>query len=122
MKKKMHLKIAAPDKTIFAGEIHKITVPTEEGEITILPQHQPLTGVVKPGMLSLVPAELPEEHDYIMDGDSILLTVSKGVVFVDGEHIIITTSAATTSPAESAEVLQQMQQDMEATLEKIKVE
>ena len=41
---------------------------------------------------------------------------------MDGENIIITTSAATTSPEESDEVLQQMQKDMEAQLEKIKVE
>jgi capsular polysaccharide biosynthesis protein len=43
-------------------------------------------------------------------------------VFVDGNSIIVTTSAATKSPEESAEVLQQMKKDMEATLEKIKVE
>jgi F0F1-type ATP synthase epsilon subunit len=44
----MHLKISAPDKTIFDGKIKKVTLPTEEGEITVLPGHQPLSSVVKP--------------------------------------------------------------------------
>jgi len=47
------------------------------------------------------------------------VAVSKGLLLVDGEQVVITTSAATTSPEHSAEVLQQMQSDMTAELEKI---
>lgn len=118
----MHLKISSPDMTIFDGDIKKVTVPTEAGEITILPQHQPLSSVVKPGILRISPAESVETGEYIMDGDALTISVSKWVVFVDGSQIIITTAAATTSPAESAEVLEQMRKDMQEQLEKIKVD
>ena len=39
---------------------------------------------------------------------------------MDGASVVITTSAATMSPAESAEVLQQMKADMATELEKIR--
>lgn len=100
----------------------KATIPTEVGEITVLPHHQPLTTVVKPGLVRIKPEQLPEDEDYIIDQGEITISVSKGIVFIDGEHIIMTTAAATTSPEHSAEVLQQMRKEMEAELEKIKVD
>lgn len=118
----MHLKISAPDKTIFDGKIKKVTLPTEEGEITVLPGHQPLSSVVKPWLVSFVSEDPQDTEEYIVDKGVVTLSVSKWIVFVDGNSIIVTTSAATKSPEESAEVLQQMKKDMEATLEKIKVE
>jgi len=118
----MHLKISAPDKTIFDGTIQKVTIPTEEGEITVLPWHQPLSSVVKPWLVSFVSNDEHDTQEFIIDNGVVTISVSKWVIFVDGENVIITTSAATTSPEESAEVLAQMQADMEATLEKIKVE
>lgn len=50
------------------------------------------------------------------------IAVSKGLVLVDGKTIVITTSAATTSPEESAEVLEDMKKKMSDDLEKIKVD
>ena len=41
---------------------------------------------------------------------------------VDGESVVITTSAATTSPTETEEVLQKMKLEMEEELEKIRGE
>lgn len=118
----MYVKISAPDKTIYEWEVTKITVPTEEGDITVLPNHQPLSSVVKPWILSLSPVEIPTWDEYVITWTTVNFSVSKWIVFVDGSNVIITTSAATTSPAESAEVLATMKADMQATLEKIKVE
>lgn len=118
----MFVKISAPDKTIYEGEVTKITVPTEEGDITVLPHHQPLSSVVKSWILSLSPVEMPTWDEYVITWTTVNFSVSKWIVFVDGTNVIITTSAATTSPAESAEVLATMQAEMQATLEKIKVE
>lgn len=55
----MHLKIASPEKQIYAGEVEQMTLPTESGEITILPGHIPLTTVVSAGILRCTPAQLP---------------------------------------------------------------
>jgi hypothetical protein len=42
------------------------------------------------------------------------------MLLVDGNSIVVTTSAATTSPSETQEVLQQMKTDMEAELATIR--
>jgi len=116
----MNLKIAAPWGIWYTWEISKITLPTETGEITILPWHQPLTSVVKPGIVSFVPAGPIWDGDYIVVDGRVQVSVSRGLVLVDGASVVITTSAATMSPAESAEVLQQMKADMATELEKIR--
>ncbi len=118
----MKLKIAAPGGVWYEGEISKITLPTETGEITVLPGHQPLSSVLKPGIVSFVPQGSLGEWDYIVVDGKVQLSVSRWLVLVDGSSVVITTSAATMSPAESAEVLQQMKTDMTTELEKIRAD
>lgn len=45
----MHLDIVTPEKNIFQGEVTSLTVPTESGEITILPDHVNLLTSIVPG-------------------------------------------------------------------------
>lgn len=116
----MHLKITAPGGVWYEWEITKVTIPTESGEITILPWHQPLTSVVKAGVISFVPEWDLGEWDFVVVEGKVQVAVSKGLLLVDGEQVVITTSAATTSPEHSEEVLQQMKSDMSAELEKIR--
>lgn len=118
----MYLRISSPEKEIYAGEVTKATLPTEIGEITVLPDHQPLVSVVKAGLLRLVPAVLPEPNEFIIEDGHIVLSVSKGLVYIDGQEIVVTTAVATTSPEESADVLEQMRTQMQQDLEKIKLE
>jgi F0F1-type ATP synthase epsilon subunit len=56
----MFLKIIAMNQTSFSGDIEKLTISTETGEITILPGHQPITSIVVPGMVSIIPSQMPE--------------------------------------------------------------
>lgn len=42
MAKKLKLKIVTPEKLILEEEVDFVTIPTTEGEITILPDHIPL--------------------------------------------------------------------------------
>ena len=118
----MKLKIAAPGGVWYEWEISKITLPTQTGEITVLPGHQPLSSVLKPGIVSFVPQGSLGEWDYIVVDGKVQLSVSRWLVLVDGSSVVITTSAATMSPAESAEVLQQMKTDMTTELEKIRAD
>lgn len=50
----MQLDIITPIKPVLSEEIEQVTLPTESGEITILPNHVPLLTKVKPGELSIV--------------------------------------------------------------------
>ncbi len=116
----MNLKISTHEGVLFKGEISKITVPTYAGEITILPGHQPLSSVVKAWVLSFVTPESLDSEQYTLNDDKVMMSVSKGILLVDGETVVITTSLATSTPKESEEVLLQMKTDMEAELEKIR--
>ncbi|MEX2028459.1 MAG: ATP synthase F1 subunit epsilon [Candidatus Curtissbacteria bacterium] len=47
----IQLQIITPEKTVFAGEVDQVTLPTQNGQITILPNHTALITTVTPGEL-----------------------------------------------------------------------
>jgi F-type H+-transporting ATPase subunit epsilon len=49
MSKKLQLKIVTPEKLILEEEVESVTVPTTEGEITILADHIPLIATLASG-------------------------------------------------------------------------
>lgn len=117
----MYLKISSAEQKIYEGNVSQITLPTEAGELTILPGHMPLTGVVRPGLMRIRPEEFPTDpENYIVRDGEIVISLSKGLVLVDAQQILITTSAATANPQETEEVMLQMKQQMEEELKKIR--
>lgn len=107
----MKLKIAAPDKVIYTWEVEKITVPTEWWELTILPWHQPLVSVVKNWIVTITPTDESQ--------DRISIELYKGLLFVDGENIIITSSVALNSSENSSQVLDAMKSETVSKIDKI---
>ncbi|MEF2176096.1 MAG: F0F1 ATP synthase subunit epsilon [Candidatus Absconditabacteria bacterium] len=116
----MFLKITSPDKIVFQGEIESVVVPTEEGEIGVLPGHMPLSSVVTPGIVKVTARkadkDLLRERDFLFKDDNLFVSVSRGLVFVDGDSVVIVTSAATKTPGESQEVLEKMKKDLEKNI------
>ena len=49
----IQFEIATPERVVFNQEIKQITLPTLEGELTILPEHIPLVSILKPGVMEL---------------------------------------------------------------------
>ena len=47
----MHLSIVTPERVVYSDSVESITLPTQEGEITILENHVPLVGILCPGEL-----------------------------------------------------------------------
>lgn len=47
------LKIVAPDRTFYEGDVSMVEFNTTEGEIGILKEHIPLTVVIAPGILTI---------------------------------------------------------------------
>ena len=117
----MHLKISSPESVLFNYDIEKVTLPTEIGEITILPWHQPLSTVLASWIISVTTEEKLWDK-YIVHEWQVRVSVGKWLVMVDGENIIVTTSVWVTSVDESEKVLQAMKQKLEEELEAIKVE
>ncbi len=50
---KMNVKIIAPDRTFFEGDVDFIEFNTIEGIIGVYPRHIPMTVVIAPGILKL---------------------------------------------------------------------
>ncbi len=50
----MLLKLVTPERVLFQEEAASVTLPTVEGEITILPKHSDLVAALKPGVAKLI--------------------------------------------------------------------
>ena len=72
----IHLEIITPERVVFQGEADSVSLPTPDGEITILPHHIPLISIVVAG--SVLVRKGKEEQ---------LFAVSRGVIEVDGKSI-----------------------------------
>jgi F-type H+-transporting ATPase subunit epsilon len=80
---KIKFKIVTPEKTVFEDEIDQVTLPTQEGEITVLPNHIPLISVLQAG--ELIAKKGSEE---------IAMAVSGGMVEVRRNEITILADTA----------------------------
>jgi F-type H+-transporting ATPase subunit epsilon len=47
------LVVISPEKKVLEEEILSVTVPTSEGQITILPGHMPIFSLIKPGEIAV---------------------------------------------------------------------
>jgi len=83
MTNKIKLKIVTPERTVYESEIDQLTLPTQEGEITVLPNHIPLISVLAPGELIAK-----------ADGEEITMAVSGGMVEVRRNEITILADTA----------------------------
>lgn len=83
-KKRIKFEIATPEKVVLKEEILQVTVPTTEGEITVLPKHSPLISVLKPGVLELKK----------IDGSVEIISVSGGFIEILLNKIIILADTA----------------------------
>lgn len=80
---KIKLKIATPEKVVLEREVDQVSLPTQMGEITILPKHVPLLTIIVPGII-----EAKE------GGDVLPMAVSGGFLeFHDDELVILADTA-----------------------------
>ena len=49
----MQVNIARAHENVFAGEAKSVTVPTADGEVTILPKHEALVSTLKEGTITV---------------------------------------------------------------------
>ena len=81
--KQIELKIVTPEKVLYKDMIEGVSIPTMEGEITILPDHLPIISAVKPGELKI---KKGGKYEYF--------SIAKGVLECDGKTITLLTDAA----------------------------
>lgn len=112
----MKLKISSPAEVVYQGEIAKITLPTENGIVSVSAGHAPMVSSIKPGIITIWPVE------YIKPSQEIYVSTSKGMVFVDGKIVRIVISEATINPQESWEALNANKEHLEKKMKQLKTE
>lgn len=80
---KIQFKITTPEKVVYEGEVEQVTLPTLEGEITILPNHIPLVGILKAGELFL------KEN-----GNPVAMAISGGFLEFKNNNLIVLADTA----------------------------
>ncbi len=75
--------LVTPEKIVFQQEVESATIPTVDGEITVLPMHVPLITALTHGVIQL---KTGSETHYV--------SVSHGVVKVDSMGITILSTHA----------------------------
>ena len=79
MAKSFTLSIAKLTENIFEGRVLSVTVPGEEGVLTILASHEALVTPLKEGTISYTPEE----------GASQSLAIERGIVEVSDNHVTV---------------------------------
>ena len=79
----MKLSIVTPERIVFSEDVDQVTIPTQDGEITVLPHHIPLVGLLKAGEL------------IIKKGSEVIpMVVSGGMLQVRGDSVTILADTA----------------------------
>jgi len=81
---KLKFKIVTPEKIVYEKEIDQVTLPTSQGQITILPNHLPLVAILVPGEL-IIKNQKKEE---------IFMAVAHGFIEVGKNEIRVLTETA----------------------------
>ncbi|MDD3101721.1 MAG: ATP synthase F1 subunit epsilon [Patescibacteria group bacterium] len=83
-KKTIEFEIVTPERVVLKEEVFQATIPTQSGEITILPDHIPLVSILNPGVIEL---KKPS-------GENEIISVSGGFVEILKNKIIILADTA----------------------------
>ncbi|TSC52823.1 MAG: F-type H+-transporting ATPase subunit epsilon [Parcubacteria group bacterium LiPW_39] len=81
--KLIKFQIVTPERIVLEDNVKQVTVPTQMGEITVLPGHIPLVAVLKPGEIRAK-----------KDGREILMAVSGGFIEVLKNKVVILADTA----------------------------
>lgn len=102
----LHLALITPDRVVFEDEVDAVSLPTPQGEITVLPHHIPLLSILAPGSV-LVRRK----------GEESLFAVSRGVIEVDGASVRVLADTADRAAELEEEVIRQAKEKAENLLQ-----
>ena len=106
MEKNFNLEIISPEKIILSEKVNSVTIPSFEGEMTILLDHIPLITFLRPGILRI---EGSKESEYF---------VEEGTVEFSNNTLIILSSTIIPLENVKGENLSKMIEESKALLAK----
>ena len=68
MENKFRLEIISPEKIIFSDDVTMVTIPSYEGDMSILKNHISIRAFLKPGKVKIQKEEENFEEFFIQDG------------------------------------------------------
>tara|TARA_B100000686_G_C16352278_1_gene743465 strand:+ start:212 stop:607 length:396 start_codon:yes stop_codon:yes gene_type:complete len=68
MKDNFKFEIVSPEKVIFSGETEMVTLPSYEGDMSILKNHVPIITFLRPGTIKVKKNENDSEEFFVEDG------------------------------------------------------
>ena len=68
MENKFKLEIISPEKVIFSGDTRMVTLPSYEGDMSILKHHIPIITFLRPGIIKVEKSEKNFEEFFVEDG------------------------------------------------------
>ena len=116
----MLLKISSPEKIIFEGEIDKIILPTEIGDVTVKPWQKPTVTSLKPGIITISPIWKFKEKDFIKTDEWISISISKWIAFISEDLVKIATTIATTKVNEDEKKLKEKKAELEKKIRELR--
>jgi len=81
--KSFHLEIVTPDGPTFKGEVEALVLPAWEGQLGVLPGHEPMVAVMKPGAMR-----------FTREGKDEWLAVSGGFAQIGPKKVIVLAETA----------------------------
>jgi F-type H+-transporting ATPase subunit epsilon len=82
-KKIIKFEIVTPEKVVLEEDVLEISVPTKEGEITVLPDHIPLVAGLMPGVIEITEKENGKKKIVSVSGGFIEVLKNKVVILAD---------------------------------------
>lgn len=84
--KSFQIVIATPEREVYRDQISSVTLPTTDGEITVLAHHIPIVTTLKPGELMI--RKNGEENPYAISGGFVEVRPDKLLILADtAEHV-----------------------------------
>ncbi len=105
----LRLEIVTPEGIVFTEEVESVILPTEMGEVNILPGHRPLMTKVIPGQLQIF------QH-----GQKTSLAVDRGFGQIVGDRVAVAVEAAIDVKRIDDQVIKEAKARAEAALEEAK--
>lgn len=103
------LEIVTPERIAYSGPVDSVVLPSESGEVGILPGHIPLLTMVEPGELQVT-----------ANGATEFLAIDKGFVQVLGDKVSVLTEQAINVSEIDLNALEDARKRAEKALEEAK--
>lgn len=102
----LHLKIVTPEKEIYNQEVDMVTLPSEQGELGILPHHADLMTTLAPGELRIKKGN-----------NSQVLAVGEGLFQIINNHATLLTDLAVNASEIDEKAVEEAKKRAEKALE-----